>query len=191
MEGHATDLLDSLHAVQSWEHFKEVWIKRYTLWGTDLKPRRYFYSVIQEHDDVEIYIVESQHCLELIETPSEKEVFPIFVNGLDEKIQTHLYVERASTFAEVVRLARGYYLARSHNLRDAPIPKPMHFERTKGTHDVPMELNRTRGRSFRSYSRSSPRSSRNYSRSTSNHSRSSSGSARSRSSWGYSRSQNF
>ena len=65
------------------------------------------------------------------------------MNGLDEKIQTHLYIERASTFAEAVCLARAYYLACSHNLREAPLPKPMYFERTKGTHAVPMELNRT------------------------------------------------
>ena len=92
---------------------------------------------------METYISEFQRRLVLIETPSEKEVFTTFVNGLNEKIQTHLYSERASTFAEAVRLANAYYLARSHKLREAPIPKPMHFERTKGTHAVPMELNRT------------------------------------------------
>ena len=93
----AADFFDSLPAVQSWEHIEEGCTKRYTVWGTDLKYRRYFYSVKQEHDDVEIYISEFQRRLELLETPSEKEVFATFVNGLDEKIQTHLYVERAST----------------------------------------------------------------------------------------------
>ena len=105
VEGQAANFFDSLPAVQSWEEFKDVWIRRYTVWGTDLKYRRYFYSVRQEHDYVEIYISEFQPRLELIETPSEKEVFTTFVNGLDEKIQTHLYIERASTFAEAVRLA--------------------------------------------------------------------------------------
>ena len=60
-------------------------------------------------------------------------MFTTFVNGFYEKIQTLLYIERVSTFAEAVRLASAYYLARSHNIRDAQIPKPMHFKRTKGT----------------------------------------------------------
>ena len=58
VEGQTADFFDSLPAVQSWEEFKDIWIKRYTVWGTDLKYRRYFYSVKQEHDDVETYISE-------------------------------------------------------------------------------------------------------------------------------------
>ena len=64
MEGQSADFFDSLPAVQSWEEFKDSWIKRYTVWGTDLKYRRYFYSVKQEHDDVETCNSEFQRRLD-------------------------------------------------------------------------------------------------------------------------------
>ena len=63
VEGRAADFFDSLPAVQSWEESKDVWTKRYTVWGTDRKYRRYFYCVKQEHDDVETYISEFQRRL--------------------------------------------------------------------------------------------------------------------------------
>ena len=82
----------------------------------------------------------------------------VFFDVLDTKIQQHLYKEQVTTVADALRLTRAFYLARSHTIRDAPIPSQMHFERTKGSHATPMELGRVGGRSFRSYSRNSSRS---------------------------------
>ena len=78
---------------------------------------------------------------------------------------------------EPLRLTRALYLASSHTIRDAPIPRHMHFEHTKGSHATPMELGRVGGRSFRSYSRNSSRS-RSGSRSPLSFRRSSSGPSR-------------
>ena len=79
----------------------------------------------------------------------------VFMDGQDTRICQHLYQEQVTTIEDALRLTRAYYFARSHTIRDAPIPRPMHFERTKGSHATPMELGRAGGRSFRSYSRTS------------------------------------
>ena len=56
------------------------------------------------------------------------------------KIQQHLYQVQVTTIAHAISLTRAFYLARSHTILDAPIPRQMHFERTKCSHATPMAL---------------------------------------------------
>ena len=69
----------------------------------------------------------------------------VFFDGLDTKIQQHLYQEHVTTIADALRLTRAFYLARIHTIRDAHIPRQMNFERTKCNHATPMELGRVGG----------------------------------------------
>ena len=59
--------------------------------------------------------------------PSEEEVLMVLLDGLDTKIQQHLYQEQVVTIEDALRLMRAYYLVRSHSNLDVPIPRPMHF----------------------------------------------------------------
>ena len=102
------------------------------------------YEVRQQTEDVEEYITEFQHTLALIRNHGEDEVYHTFIVGLDQKYQQHL-------FQEGVKMVRAFYLARSQAIRDAPIPKPMGFSRN-GKPSVSQELNRSEGRTYRSYS---------------------------------------
>ena len=139
-EGPAAQFLATLQNVETWDHFKMLRTAKYTLYSADVKHRRHFHAIRQESDDVEQYITEFAKRLSLVANPSEEEVLMVVFDGLDTNIQQHLYNEQVTTIADALRLTRAFYLARSHTIRDAPIPRKMHFERTKGSHASPMEL---------------------------------------------------
>ena len=124
--------------MNTWDQFKELCTAKYTLYSTDVKHRRHFHAIRQESDDVEQYITEFAKRLSLVANPNEEEVLMVFFDGLDTKVQQHLYQEQVTTIADANRLTRAIYLARSHTIRDAPIPRQMHLEQTKGSHATPM-----------------------------------------------------
>ena len=130
-EGPAAQFLATLQNVETWDHFKMLWTAKYTLYSTDVKHLRPFHTNRKESDDVEQYITDFVKRLSLVVNPSEEEVLMVFFDGLDTKIQQHLYQEQVVTIKDALRLTKACYLSRSHSTRDAPIPHPMHFERTK------------------------------------------------------------
>ena len=121
-------------------------------------------------------MTEFQHILALIRNPGEDEVYHTFIVGLDQKYQQHLFQEGVQTLTQAVRMVRAFYLARGQAVLDALIPKPMGFARN-GKPTASPELNRSEGRTYRSYSKPF-QSSRQGSRSPtgSHHSRSPAGS---------------
>ena len=89
--------------VNTWDEFKQLWLRKYTLWGTDLKYRRHFYQVKQETEDVEKYLEEFFRRKSYIVDPSDQEVFTTFIEGLDPKIQQYLHEEQVTTLDHAVR----------------------------------------------------------------------------------------
>ena len=93
IEDSAARYFDTLSYPGSWEEWKRHWIGKYTLWGYDVEFRWRFYAVKQETEDPDNYIAEFLHRLSLISDPGEKEVFHAFLEGLNKKLQQHLYRE--------------------------------------------------------------------------------------------------
>ena len=52
IDSSAARFFETLPLVNTWDEFKQHWLRKYTLWGTDLKYRRHFYQVKQETEDV-------------------------------------------------------------------------------------------------------------------------------------------
>ena len=71
--------------------------------------------------------------------PSEQEVLMVFIDGLSEEIQQQLFQKQFTTMLEAIHVTRGFHLAHSLALRDAPIPREMHYERLKGSHITAVE----------------------------------------------------
>ena len=61
--------------------------------------------------------------LDLVTNPSEQKVIMVFMDGLYEEIQQHLFQNQVTTMVEALLLARAFCLARSLTLHDAPIPR--------------------------------------------------------------------
>ena len=109
-DGPAAQFLTTSQNFETWDHFKMLWTAKYTLYSTDVKHRRHFHAIRQESDDVEQYITEFAKRLSLVVNPSEVEVLMVFFDGLDSKIQQHLYQEQVVTIENDLRLTRAYYL---------------------------------------------------------------------------------
>ena len=90
--------------------------------------------------------------------PSEQKVLMVFMDGLYDEIQQHLFQNQVTTMVDAIRLTRAFHLAHSLTLRDAHIPREMHYERLKGSHITAVEFNRFGSRSSRSPSQGSSRS---------------------------------
>ena len=71
----------------------------------------------------------------------------VFMDGLYEEIQQHLFQNQVTTIVDAIHLTRVFYLARSLTLRNAPIPREMPYERLKGNHVTAIALNRIGSRS--------------------------------------------
>ena len=154
VEGPAALFLASVPDVDSWEHFKQIWIGLYTLYGTDVKNRLHFHANRQETDDVEQYICELARRLDLVTNPSEQEVLMVFLGGMYEEIQQNLLQTQVTNMVDAFHRTMAFHLAHSLTLRDAAIPREMHFERLQGSHVTAVELNRISSRSSRSSSQS-------------------------------------
>ena len=111
VEGPAAQFLATLQDVDSWEHFKQLWTAKCSLYSTDVEHRRHLHAIRQETEDVEQYITGSAKRLSLVVNPSEEEVLMVYLDGLDTKIQQHVYQEQVTTIADALRLTRAFYLA--------------------------------------------------------------------------------
>ena len=137
LEDSAARYFDTLHCTPKWEEFKRHWLHKYTLWGSDVKYRRRYYTIRQETEDPDPYIAEFQHRLSQVSDPGEKEVFHTFLEGSNKTLQQHLHRKGVWNLETAIPVARSNHLARSQTQQNATAPKPMGFERTKG---VPQHL---------------------------------------------------
>ena len=80
---------------------------------------------------MEEYITEFNRRLSLIRDQGPGESFHVFMEGLDVEYRRHCYEEGFQTLDHAIRIARAFLLSRSQMVRDAPLHKPMCFERTK------------------------------------------------------------